>query len=259
MLIRQYLVSIIATAAVALVSVQPLCYGQETEADWRRMRSASEAEQTVWINSHLRAGMPPSEVFGDLMLNKSEVTLPLMEKKIEEVLRSPSPLECFTNKSVNPQGFIDAAALAITEVGNVQSLKEASKLIKIDEKRFGSMVEGTMRYSSAYRNPFTLASRGLELGDPALDSRIAKWVQGRLAEEPPPPNVPGAAEGAAAVIREVRGWLAEALVERYGAVPTEKQWFADPLVFRLAPPQAAWMHDDVMRIASEGARKRSKY
>jgi len=61
--------------------------------------------------------MPPSEAFGNLILNKSSVTLPLTEQKIEEALRSPSPLDCFRDQSVDPQKFVDRAAMAITAAG----------------------------------------------------------------------------------------------------------------------------------------------
>ena len=132
-------------------------FGQDPRSDLRRLLKADEAEQTAWIESHLRAGMPPDDVFMMLILNKSEIALPLIEQKIEEVLRAPSPSECFTDKSVDPQKFIHPAALSITEAGNVQSLKEASKLIKIDEKQFGWMVDRTLLHAWSYRNPFAVA------------------------------------------------------------------------------------------------------
>jgi hypothetical protein len=62
----------------------------------------------------------------------------------------------------------------------------------------------------------------------------------------------GAAE---AEIHEVRVWLARALLERYGAVLTGTQWAVDPLILHLGSTQAAWIHDDVMRLAAGAAQK----
>jgi hypothetical protein len=249
-----------AGAAACLIAfVAPhLVFGQEPEAEWRRMLKASEPEQTAWIKSHLQAGMPGSSVFTMLILNRSEIALPPIEQKIEEVLHSPSPTECFSGAAVDPQKFVGRAAMAITEAGNIRSLKEASKLIRIDEKRFGWMVEGTLLQARSYGNPFTLAYLGFELGDPAVASRITAWVQDQLADKGPPPTYPGAAEGAEAVTRERRGLLAGALVARYGDVPTEKEWADDPIISRLPSANAALLHDGVMRAAIEVMQKRMK-
>ena len=169
------------TILTCLALVTPhLCRCQDQP--WRRLLKASEAEQTAWINAHLRAGMPPDDDFGMLVLNRSAVTLPLIEQKIEEVLRSPSPLDCFSNKSVDPRKFVDVAALAITEAGDVQALKEVSKLMKIDEKRFGWLVGKTLLTARTYRNPFTVAYGGFEIGDVAIDSRIAPWFEAQFSQ-----------------------------------------------------------------------------
>src|SRR4051794_2508638 len=100
---KRALRSTILVAGLIAVGIPDLCRGQDQL--WRRLLKASEAEQTVWIQAHLRAGVPPSEAFGDLILNCSSVTLPVIEQKIEEVLRSPSPLDSFSDTSVDPQKF----------------------------------------------------------------------------------------------------------------------------------------------------------
>jgi hypothetical protein len=232
---------------------------QQTE--WRQLLKADQAEQTAWINSHLRAGMPPDDVFAMLILNKSEIALPLIEQKIEEVLRSQSPLECFTDKSVDPQNFVHLAALSIMEAGNVESLRQASKLIKIDEKQFGWMVERTLIQARTYRNPFVVAYQGLAIGDPAIDSRIAAWAEVELAEKRPPQRNYGPRDPEPipeSAIREVRQWWAEAMADRYGGVLTERDWTEDPIVSRLQPTQMRALHDPVFRAASEAVQKKSK-
>lgn len=196
--------------------------------------------------------MPPSESFGDLILNRSSVTLPVIEQKIEEVLRSRSPLDSFSDKSVDPQKFVGIAALAITESGDVQALKEASKLMKVDEKRFGWMVAKTLLTARTYRNPFTVAYGGFDIGDAAIDSRMVPWFESQFSQ-------------AEAIlrqsdtdfeIREQKRWWAEALVEKYRGVPTERQWLADPLASRLSQVRAAGLHDDVIHLAAQAIQKR---
>src|SRR4051812_16348491 len=94
---------IAVAAGVSTIAFSPIAIGQEQA--WRRMLRASEAEQAEWISSDLARGMPvvdpDSGILTMLVLNKSAVTLPLIEKKIEEVLRSTSGAECFSDKSVD--------------------------------------------------------------------------------------------------------------------------------------------------------------
>ncbi|HLI86674.1 MAG TPA: hypothetical protein VKV17_22405 [Bryobacteraceae bacterium] len=251
----------VAASAVAV-------YGQQHE--WQRMLQASGAEQTALIKSYLQAGMPPSDDFGVLIRSRPEVSLPLVEQKIEEVLRSPSSPDNFIDKSVDPQKFVNLASMAIMGVGNVQSLKEISKLMKIDEKRFGHLVEYTMTAAEVRGNPFTVAYQGFEIGDPAIDSRIAAWAEKELLLLPQPPpkdysRVPGGellrqmdAHTLELEIKENRTAWAEAMVGKYGGVPSEAQWRGDPIVSRLRPDQADSLHDDMIRRTVEIAEKRAK-
>lgn len=242
------------SAGLIVAFASHLCHGQDQA--WRRMLRASETEQIAWIKSDLARGMPVVDpdagILTMLILNRSSVTLPLIEQKIEEVFRSPTPHDFFSDKSVDPQKFIDFAALAITEAGDVQALKEVSKLMKIDEKRFGWLVGKTLLTARTYRNPFTVAYGGFEIGDPAIDSRIAPWFESQFSQ-------------AEAILRQAntdfdvrqqKRWWAEALVEKYGAVPTERQWHADPLASRLTQLRAASLHDDVIHLATEAIQKR---
>jgi hypothetical protein len=256
--IKRCLRSTIVAAGLILAGASHLILAQETAAEWRRMLKASEAEQTAWINSDLDRGMPTVDpdagVLTMLILNRSSVTLPLIEQKIEQVLRSPSPLDCFTDKSVDAQKFVGVAAAMIAYAGDEQALREISKLIKIDEKQFGRMVEGALINARSYRNPFIVAYRGFEIGDPAVDSRIAPWVESQF-------------DKAESILRQantdsevnqLKRWWAEAMVEKYGRVPTEMEWLTDPLVSRLKPYRAVALHDDIMRLASGVVQKPSK-
>jgi hypothetical protein len=177
----------------------------------------------------------------------------MMEAKIEEVIKSPVPLDCFTNKTVEPQKAVFELWATMAQAGDLQALREASKLLKIDEKRFDRMVYNTMAAAISRGNPFTLLYQGFDLGDPAIDKRLVAFAEGLLKEELPKlgnpifdtPSSPR------------RQW-AEVLVDRYGAAPTESQWSTDALASRLRPEISKQLHNDLIRFATDAAQRRAR-
>jgi hypothetical protein len=248
--INRRLALTLTVASLAGASIPRLAVGQEQVLG--RLLKASEAEQTSWIDSHLRAGMPPSDEFIMLILNKSSVTLPRIEQKIEEVLRSPSPSECFSVGSVDPQEFVHRAALAIVEAGNEEALKQAGKLIRIDDKQFGWMVGRIFLKARSLRNPFVVAYHGFESGDPGIVSRIAPWFESQFDQAE---SILRQANTDVDRVQLKRAW-AEAIAEKYGAVPTERQWATDPLASRLKPARIASLHDEMFQAITEALQKR---
>jgi hypothetical protein len=118
-----------ASAVSALIAFSGLflLVGQETEPVSSRILKWTETEQIAWLNTYLGDGMPPSDALAMLVLNKSSIALPVLEKKIEEILGSKSPQELFTNPSADPQRVADLAAAAIAYPGDEQALREESK------------------------------------------------------------------------------------------------------------------------------------
>jgi hypothetical protein len=192
--------------------------------------------------------MPPD--LGDpltlLILNRSSLALPLIERKIEQVLGSQLPSDCFTDKSVDPQKFVHLAALSVAYAGNEDAMREVGKLIKIDEKSFGSLVNRTLMEAETRRNPYSLAYRGLELGNPGVAERIRAWAQARLADR------------TEFRVAQLRKWWAEAMVDRYNGVPTESQWATDPFVSQLNPSDEPALHKDMMGYAIAVVERRAK-
>jgi hypothetical protein len=222
--------------------------GQEPEPVSSRILKWSEAEQTTWLNGHLADGMPPNEAITMLVLNKSALTLPILENKIEEILRSRSPQELFTNPSADPQRVAGVAAAMIAYAGDEQALREESKLMKIDEQRFGKLVDLTLFHAINRANPFTLAYKGFEIGDPAIDKRIIAWIENEFGFE----------HGTKDPMRGVtakRFW-AEAMVDRYNGAPTPSQWATDPVAPRLKSENDASLHEQMIRLTSEAVLKR---
>jgi hypothetical protein len=214
-----------------------------------RILRMSEGYQIAFVNSDLDRGMPvdmigPLEM---LVLNRSSLVLPMIEKKIEEVLNSPNPRDCFTDKKVDPQYVIDLAAATIAGAGDEQALKETSKLLKIDSKRFDLLVKRSLLAAISGGKPFTIAYRGFEIGDPEVDKRIVAWAEEMLIGD--------AVESGA---YSMKGRWAASMAEKYSGAPTEVNWANDPIASRLTPELAASLHDEILRLGAEAFEKRSK-
>ena len=188
-----------------------------------------------------------------LAINKSSLVLPLVEQKIEQVLRSKSPSECFTDKSVRPEKFVSLGADLIAYAGNDEAMRQVAKLIKLDEKRFGDLVNRTLMGTENRGNPenlgdpYIVAYHALEIGEPLVENRIYAWVQARFSEK------------AEDRIRDLRRFWAAAMVDRYGGVPTESQWAADPFISRLNLSNDAALHKDMMTYAIAVVEQRAKH
>jgi hypothetical protein len=174
-----------------------------------------------------------------LILGRSSLILPIMEKKIEEVLKSPNPLDCFTDKTADPQKFVDLAAWMIPGAGDEYALREVGKLIAIDEKRFGMLVRNTLLAAENLRNPFTVAYRGFEIGDPAVNKRVVAWIGQEFDDKTE------FRQG------QLKHWWAEAMVERYGGAPNEVNWASDPIATQIKPELAESLHYEILRLAVE--------
>lgn len=254
----------IAWVAITLVT-SGRAQGPPDSPSWRLMRAA-EAEQIEAINSALDKGAPPELVdhITLLLLNKGSLVLPLIEKKIEQVLKATSPLDCFIDKNVDPQRFVDLMGATIAWTGDGEALKQISKLIKLDEKRFGGLVERTLGSARDYaksRNPFVVAYRGFAIGDPAIDQRIVAWAESRLSPDDRDPEREVASRRlgippAPPLSAEMKRMWAEAMLDQYGGVPTELQWLRDPLASRLKVALSQTLHTEVFTLARDAWQKR---
>jgi hypothetical protein len=204
----------------------------------------SDDEQAAFAKACLDDGMAGERgsALGMLTKNRSSLILPIMEQKVEEVMKAKNPLDHFTDRTVDLPNFFAFAGAAIAEVGDEQALRGIGNLLKLDEERFAPFVALTFASARSKGNPFSLAYRGLDMSMPALEERIAEWVDKALADRTP--EWPGGPPS------QKRIW-AEALAERYRGVPVQEQWQSDPIVSRLSPGLAAILHDDVYRIARE--------
>ncbi|HEX3877088.1 MAG TPA: hypothetical protein VHW24_08890 [Bryobacteraceae bacterium] len=171
------------------------------------------------------------------------MAIPIVESKIEEVLSSPDPSRLFIKPGVKRDWFVAAAAGMIAYAGNRDALESIARLLKIDRKRFGRLVSEALYSALTFGNPFTVVYQGYDLADPDAIPLISDWASKVLSAP-------------SAQYVEQRQW-AEAMLDRYRAVPTEGQWNTDPIVTRLSSERALAMHDHVMKLATEGWSKRN--
>jgi hypothetical protein len=218
--------------------------GAQSAADLeftKRILRASDAEQVAAVRAFLDEGLRPvaqEQGIQALARAHSELVLPVLEKKIEEVLRSQNPLDSFSNKNANPDLVIYQTASYISEGDAGVAMAELSKLVSLDEKRFAIYVFKTLSSLAVHENAFTLAYKGFDNGIPALSRAIFAWPKSIL-EGPTHSNAPHWAQ-----------W-ADVLVERYRGVPIGPEWASDPIVSRLTPARAETLQPEMLRLAQD--------
>ena len=124
--------------------------------------------------------------------------------------------------------------------GDEQALRVISKLVALDENRFGRLVGRTLANAGNWRNPFSVIYSGLEIGDEAVSRYVAAWVESALASN-----------------TMQRTW-AEAMLDRYGRVPGDSEWATDPIVSRLNDRASPELRQSVMRFATDAQTKRKR-
>lgn len=221
----------------ALLLIHPTLVFSQEEPVSSRIVNWSEADQVAWINTYIAEDMPPGEALTMFVLNRSSVALPVLEGWIERILRSPSPIELFSNSKADPQRVVGRAAAMIAYAGDEQALRSASKLMKVDDQRFGDLVFLTLINAATLRNPFTVAYQGLAMGDPAIDKGVFFWAKKQFADKKEYHR------------RDMLQKWAEAMVDKYDGVPTALQWVYDPFVARLDIANEPQAHQDILRFA----------
>jgi hypothetical protein len=215
-------------------SLSQLCIAQ-TAKDVEKIEDIlqeSEAQQVAFAKSVLEQHFPENEgdKFSLLLVNRSALVIPLIESTLEKELGSASRSE----------RFIDLASAMIAYAGDEHSVRAISMLIRIDEKRFGTFIGRTFDNAGKWRNPFGVAYQALELGDGTVAGYTTTWAEAALTSD-----------------RMHRVW-AEAMLERYGRVPSETEWAQDPIASRLTDRASPELRRSVMRFATDAQSKREK-
>jgi hypothetical protein len=222
-----------STILLLTVCASSLAFAQgQVNEPARKILELTDAEQIEFIAASLEQGLPDSRAdqMTMLVINRSSITLPLIEEKIEQALKQQSP----------PQKLVDTAAELIAYAGDEQALDAIVKLIRIDETRFARLVGRALTHSANWRNPFTLAYRGLQMGDEAVSRYTTTWAEAALTSS-----------------RMQQTW-AESMLDRYGKVPSETEWAQDPIASRLKDRVSPELRQSILRSATEAQSKRAR-
>jgi hypothetical protein len=204
--------------------------GQDVVPPARTILDLSNSEQIAFIRSTMELGFPANRAdqMTMLIINRSALTLPLIEAKLEKALKSTPP----------PKSFVETASEMIAYAGDEQALRVISKLVALDENRFGRLVGRTLANAGNWRNPFSVIYSGLEIGDEAVSRYVAAWVESALASN-----------------TMQRTW-AEAMLDRYGKVPGDSEWATDPIASRLKDRASPELRRGVLRLAEDAKQRR---
>lgn len=212
------------------------------EPMFRRVLRMGPAEQEVVIREALDRGFPTGAESTDavvtLIRSNPDLSIPLIERKVEEALSAPDPQSLFSVPGVDRDRFVGMAAEGmIAYAGNREALEAIAKLVRIDRTRFSRLVSQALYSALTFGNPYVVVYQGYGLGDPDLDPLIAAWTAKVLT-------------GPSARYVQHRDW-AEVLIYRCKGIPTEGQWLIDPIANHLTVEVGATIHDSVMAAATE--------
>jgi len=214
---------------IGVLSLSCCAFAQSQISNAKSVLQLTEEQQRQFVTSVLDSGFPEGEGdrFSLLLVNRSSLVVPILESRVVLELE----------RSVPSNRLIELASAMIAYAGDEQALRAVSKLVAIDEKRFGPLVNRTLDNAANWRNPFTVAYRGLELGDDAISRRIAEWAESDLKS-----------------VRMQRAW-AEAMLDRCGRVPVEADLVKDPIASRLANGLQADLQRRILQFATEARNK----
>jgi hypothetical protein len=220
--------------AVAVPYVVRIAYPQSpaTTEDAKSVLRLSEQEQREFVNTVMNAGFPDAtgDRFSLLLVNRSALVVPMLESRVEQELK----------RSPRSEHFVEVASAMIAYAGDEESLRAISKLTSLDETKFGPLVGRTLDNAGNWRNPFTVAYQGLEIGNDVVSHQTATWAEMALASN-----------------RMQRAW-AEAMLDRYGKAPVDSEWATDPIASRLKDRTSPELRQSVLRFATEVQTKRER-
>lgn len=207
-----------------------LMFGQVETVSTKNVLQMSRADQVAFLKTTMDQGFPMdrADPVTMLVINRSDIAVPVILARLEAVLSSQDTL---------PQ-FIDTAVEIIAYAGDEHALRAISHLLSIDEARFGRYIGRTLGNAANWRNPFTLAYYAVEMSDSRITELAVKWVEDSLESS-----------------RRQRFW-AEAMLEKYRRVPTESDWETDPIASRLTVERTTNVKRQVLFRASEVHQQR---
>ena len=231
-----------------LVVVAGAAMAQLHSSEVARLLKLSDAEQKAYVNSEFDHGLPQASVDSvtSLIRARSATLAPVLGDRVVEALKSKTPIDCFSDKTVEPSSALIAAASAIAYAADGNALKELARILAVDDRRYGWLV-GYALSDGGSRNFFPVAYKGYELGSAPLEAKMTTWIEKQLQEDyqASEPKLPT--------------WWAEAIVERLGHGPGAADWANDPIVKKVKPEITQPIRADVLRLAAEEEKRKTEH
>ncbi len=218
---------------IRLVLLMPFCivslFAQWPSAREILSRPDHELAQFLEETIELRFPKERSDHLTMLLLNRSNLSVPLILRRLETELNSQIPSE----------GFVNAAVEMISYAGNEDALAAVGRLMTINASEFGTYVGRTLDNALHHRNPFTVAYAGIEAGGNQVAERVGIWADSAIGSE-----------------RMQRLW-ADALADRNSQTFGDAEWLRDPLVARLSR-QPEGLRERMMSLTAEARQSRQR-
>jgi hypothetical protein len=118
-------------------------------------------------------------------------------------------------------------------IDSAQALAEISKIIQLDGR--------WSNYAPPGENPFGVAYIGLAVGNPTTQHLILAWAEKHLTAD----------------VETMKHVWADAVLTRYGGVPTDAQWAGDLIASGLSRLLAQSLHREMSQLVNEALQARA--
>jgi hypothetical protein len=166
-----------------------------------------------------------------LAIQHSEVAVPELKQRLIAHSRQ-------FRKALAGNSAIHADALAY--VANGLAVDALCDLCAGNADLFCPYLERSLDYAEGRLNPFTLAYRAIARPEATVQDATIHWADSMIG------------------FPHFRQRLAEAMLDRYGKVPSQTEWTTDPIASRLKDRASPELRQSVLRFAAEAQSKRER-
>jgi hypothetical protein len=222
----------VAFLITALASGHSTLIGQETPNPNSAQNSVErEIKTKLTLALDRDYGNQPADDLLMLAIQHSDLAVPELKRRLIAYGQQP-------RKTLGGSTTIHADALAY--VANGLAVDALCDLCAENPGLFCSYLERSLDYAEGRLNPFTLAYRAIARPEAVVQDAAIHWADSMIG------------------FPHFRQRLAEAMLDRYGKVPSETEWAQDPIASRLKTGASSELWQSVLRFAAEVQRKRER-
>jgi hypothetical protein len=171
----------------------------------------------------------PADELLTFAIQHSDVAVPELKRRLIAYSQQ-------SRKALAGNAALHADALAY--VANVLAVDALCDLCVGNADLFCPYLERSLDYAEGRLNPFTLAYLTIAKPEAAVQAATIHWADSMIGSP------------------HFRQRFAEAMLDRYGKVPGDSEWAADPIASRLRERLSQELRQAVLRMAEDVMRKR---